>query len=253
MYTYGYIREATQAHIDLDEVETAAMNLQARYHIYANEAMQAICGVKPKYDYFKATAVPFYNKLIRLGNNEYRKATNEELNWEIHGLPEPSFADEISTKLWYEGQNIYLMNTLVKAPDDFIAFADKQAWAILSYVPSPEVFVGNWAPQQHSSQVPATNKMFKYGGNNTLIFTQAGEYLIPYKALWYRFKSGIGDSDELDIPVDILLTIPLYIAAQCLQVDHAQKALAKRAEFETALARCSNTDFLDNVLIPYTY
>ena len=82
-----------------------------------------------------------------------------------------------------------------------------------------------------------------YGGRNTLTFFQEGQYLIPYKGVWFRFKSGISDDDEIDMPIDILLTIPLYIAALCLQIDHAQRAMAKRAEFETALARCSNTDF----------
>lgn len=256
-YTYGYIREATQAHIDLDEAETAAMNLASRYHIYANEAMQAICAVKPKYIYFKATIVQKYQPIIRLGNENFRKATQEELEWEVIGAPKPDFADEVSMKIWYEGQNVFLVNSSVKMPEDFIAFANKQAWAILHYRHNPERFINNsgnfWGATAMERKVPATPKMFSYIGGNNLSFLQEGEFEIPYVATWYRFKSGMSDHAELDMPIDILLTIPLYIASQCLQIDHTQRAMAKRAEFETALARCSTTDFMETPIIPMSY
>ena len=243
-YTFGYVREATQAHIDLDEQETQAMHLQERYHIFANEAMQAICSIKPKYDYFKCEVVSEYDPLIRFGNGKFRKATVEELN-----SPASNIADEVDTKLWYEGQHIYLTNRSVRMSDDFIAFADKQAWAFVrSEYFDPELFVRGYSqtPRTLFKKIKATKEHFMYGGRNTLTFFQEGQYLIPYKGVWFRFKSGISDDDEIDMPIDILLTIPLYIAALCLQIDHAQRAMAKRAEFETALARCSNTDFLAN-------
>lgn len=203
MLTYGYIREATQAHIDLDEQEAQAMNLLSRYHIFANEAMMAICAVKPKYDYY----------VINVTED--------------------------------------MLNTKIKMPEDFIAFANKQAWAfVVSNAYDPEIFVtmndNNLIPTSYSTptKVPATNKMFMYTGANTLTFLQKGEYWIPYKGTWFRFKSGIGDDEVLDMPIDILLTIPLYVAASCLSIDHAQKAAAKRAEFELALSRVTNPDFM---------
>lgn len=248
MYTFGYIREATQAHIDLDEQETQAMHLQERYHIYANEAMQAICSVKPKYDYFKCEVVSKYCPVINLGNNQFRKATREEINWEVEGLEEPNFADETDTKLWYESQNIYLLNTVIRMPEDFFTFAEKQAYVVRE-VPQfcPELFVKGQRPKAHNPYElgKATKNHFKYTGQNTITFYQVGNYLIPYKGVWYRFKSGISDEQEIDMPSDIFLIIPLYVAALCLQVDHSQRAHAKRAEFEAALARCTATDFLD--------
>lgn len=258
-YTFGYIREATQAHIDLDEQETQAMNLQERYHIFANEAMQAICAIKPKYDYFKAKAVREYWPLINLGNNEFRKATIEEVNWQAHNVSEPNFADEVDTKKWYEGQNTYLLQNSVKMPEDFIAFADKQAWAFIIYNRfNSEQFVRNQHQQVltksiETNRIPATKDMYTYTGSNTLTFLQEGEYWIPYKGIWHRFKSGIDDHEEIDMPIDILLTIPLYVASICLQLDHAQRAMSKRAEFETALARVTTTDFLDTVRITPTF
>ena len=49
---------------------------------------------------------------------------------------------------------------------------------------------------------------------------KTGEFLIPARFLWFRFDSGIGDDTEIDMPADILLTIPLYIASICLQIDN---------------------------------
>jgi len=251
MLTYGYLREATQAHIDLDEQETQAMNLQTRYHIFANEAMQAICSVKPKYDYFKVKIVDEYNPIINLGNNNFREATTDELNWESNGMPEPNFADLVYVTQWYESQNIYLMNSQVRMPEDFIAFVNKQAWAftICNRFDSELFIKGYTSKPIVNSRVPATKSMFMYSGVNTLTFMQEGDFWIPYKGTWFRFKSGISDNEPIDMPIDILLTIPIYVAALCLQIDHIQKAGAKRAEFELALSRVSNTDFLTNKII----
>ena len=248
MLSYGYIREATQAHLDLDEQEIQAMNLQTRYPIFANEAMQAICAVKPKYDYFRVKITESYEPIINLGNDQFRAATEDELNWETLGSPEPNFADDVYTKKWYEAQNIYLSNTQIRMPDNFLAFANKQAWAfIISDEFDIETFVTGTRQVNVDTtlkQVPATKSMFMYDGSNTLRFFIEGEFWIPYKGVWYQFKSGISDDDLIDIPTDVLVTIPLYIAAQCLKLDHAQLANAKRAEFELALARVNNTDLM---------
>ena len=60
MFTYGYIREATLAHLDIDETEAEAMHLLQRFHLYANEAMLAICASKPMYQYIDITVVDRY-------------------------------------------------------------------------------------------------------------------------------------------------------------------------------------------------
>ena len=40
------------------------------------------------------------------------------------------------------------------------------------------------------------------------------------------------------------MTIPIYIASICYQVDNERKAQILRNEFELALARCTATDFM---------
>lgn len=254
MSTFGYIREAVLAHLDLDEQEAQSMNLSARYHVFANEAMLAICAVKPKYDYFKVNIVDEYTPIINLGNNAFRAATTEELEWETLGLSEPNFADTVDTTKWYEAQNIYIKGATVRMPTDFLAFANKQAWAFVVYTNNSENFVnGTTIVSDTPTRVAANKTMFMYSGANTLVFLLEAEFWIPYKAIWFQFKSSMKDEDIIDMPTDILSCIPIYVASICLQIDHAQKANAKRAEFELALSRVSNTDFLVGKYITPTF
>ena len=122
MYTFGYLREATQAHIDLDEQETQAMHLQERYHIYANEAMQAICAVKPKYTYFNCKVVDSYKPLVEDAQG-IREATEEEIEWKVHNLDKPFFLDDVETRRWYESKNIFILKQDVRMPTDFLISA----------------------------------------------------------------------------------------------------------------------------------
>ena len=151
------------------------------------------------------------------------------------------------------------VNTEIRMPVDFLAFANKQAWAfVVSNAYDPEVFIAgdqDMAPTSQSTveRIKATKEMFAYVGSNKLIFGKVGEFWIPYKGTWFRFKSGVGDDEAIDMPMDILLTIPMYVASVCLQVDHAQKAAAKRAEFELALSRVTSTDLMPPKQITPTY
>ena len=53
MYTWGYIKDATLAKLDLEQSEANVMGLLNRFVFYANEAMTQICsGIKPKHSYF---------------------------------------------------------------------------------------------------------------------------------------------------------------------------------------------------------
>lgn len=248
MYTFGYIREATKAHIDLDEQEIQAIGLHERYHIYANEAMQAICGVKPKYDYFEFKTTNIYKPLKTLGQGEFEVIDYTDID------KYTPLASELVKKEWYEDRKIFLTNEHIIMPSDFLAFAEKQAYITIDASSVLRFDTEKWVKDtgdvrreviNGEIRQKATKEHFVYTGRNKIKTFVVGTYEIPYKGLWYRFESGIGDEVVIDMPADILLTIPLYVASQCLQLDHAARAAAKRAEFEAALARCHNTDFLD--------
>ena len=145
MYTYGYLREAVMAHCDLDEDELQAMNVLERLHIFANEAMQAICACKPEYRYFKIKAVKKYGPIVKeLINNEviYREPTQQELYDMENNVDNIELADEVAQREYYVNNNTYLVNEDIKMPEEFISFTNKQSFIVKRPEPfSPEDFV----------------------------------------------------------------------------------------------------------------
>lgn len=250
MFTYGYIREATMAHLDIDETEAQAMNILSKFHIFANEAMQAICSSKPMYQYIDVTVVDKYAPLVMDGAF-FRPATEAEINWntEEQGELGLSFATPEQTKAYYHERGICEVGEVLSMDANFIAFADKQAWKLAERKPSiaeqlaAEAF-GKSVSSITTKEEAVIDNDFSYIGKNKLKFYKAGKYEIPGKFLWYRFDSGLSDTAELDMPSDILLTIPLYIASICYQIDNTQRAQLMRQEFEIALSRCTSTDFM---------
>lgn len=249
-FTYGYIREATMAHIDIDEEEAQAMNLLSRFHIYANEAMQAICASKPMYQYINITVVEKFAPLVMDGAI-FRPATAEEINWDedLQGTRPFAFANEEQTKYYYHDRDIYEKGETIAMKDTFINFANKQVYKIQEVKPTIEQQLEAEAFNKKLEvkivkSFAKVDEDFSYIGRNKIKFYKTGRYLIPAKYLWFRFDSGISDNTEIDMPSDILLTIPLYIASVCLQIDNIQKAQLLRQEFEIALARCTSGDFM---------
>lgn len=245
MFTYGYIREATMAHLDIDESEAQAMNLLARFHIYANEAMQAICSAKPMYKYIDITVVEKFAPLVMDGAI-FRPATDQEIKSNFEGLV---VASDAQTKAYYHALSIYEINEKVSMTDTFITFENKQAWRLVKYKPTvaEQLEADAFGYKLKKGIIREQAKIdtdYSYISKNQLIFFKEGRYLIPGRFMWFRFDSGIGDDTELDMPSDILLTIPLYIAAICYQIDNPQKAQIMRSEFEMALARCTAIDFM---------
>lgn len=239
-FTYGYIREATMAHLDLDESEAQAMDILKRFPIYANEAMQAICAAKPKYEYVDVTIVEEFAPLVLDGAN-FILATDKQIAQlnEWLALPEderpsedtlPIFANETQLQEYWHEQNVYKVNEKITMEADFITFANKRA---IKYI--------NNYPNGITAKL---DDDFSYIGKSQLKFYKVGKYSIPAKFMWCIFESGISDDQELHMPADILSCIPLYIAAICLQIDNPARAQIKRSEFEMALARCVATDYL---------
>jgi len=255
MFTYGYIREATMAHLDLDEEEAQAMHLLERFHIYANEAMQAICASKPMYKYIEVTVVKEFAPVVYDEEKEViRPATEQEIAWDVETDGErpdgvyPLLNEEMTTD-YYHDKMIYKTGEKVQMPDNFLTFADKQATKKQIEKPTElELYNALYydtpiIPKVIEAPIELDNDL-SFVSRNAIKFYKPGEYKIPARFLWYRFDSAISDETEIDIPSDILLTIPLYIASICLQIDNPQRAQLKRQEFEMALARCVSMDFM---------
>jgi len=261
MFTYGYIREAVMAHLDIDEEEAQAMNLLSRFHIFANEAMQAICASKPMYQYIDVTVVDKFDPIVTNGDGSFfRPATEEEINWDVEtqGDLDVIFLNEEQLKEYYHKKGIYEVREQITMTDTFIAFANKYCSKIVEKKPTIEQILEAEAFNKPIETVIERSEAkpeydFSYISKNRLKFYKAGRYLIPAKYLWFRFDSGIADTEELDMPSDILLTIPLYIASICLQVDNLQKAQILRSEFELALSRCTSGDMMPVNKVPSSW
>lgn len=256
MFTYGYLREAVLAHLDIDETEAQSMKILERLHIFANEAMQAICASKPMYQYLDITVVEDYAPLVMSGAF-LRPATADEIkvhdDWE--GDPSSNPIQYVSieiTKDYYNKQNIYKQFETIKMSDTFINFANKQCYKITVKKPTIEElfasaafnFEGKMKKEIVCKSLAEVDLDFSYISKNQIKFYRTGRYLIPAKYLWFRFDSGIADEAEIDMPSDIFMCIPLYISSVCLQIDNIQKANILRNEFEIALARCTSGDFM---------
>lgn len=264
-FTYGYIREATMAHLDLDETEAQAMDILKRFPIYANEAMQAICGSKPKYEYVDVMIVKKFAPLVLDGAN-FILATDEQIkqleDWlkmpEDERPPEdtlPIFANRVQLEEYWHERHVYEVREKVEMETGFIAFANKQCYKYTKVerkiIPEDTNYeFGDWqdnsCSDEYLRQRAIVDDDFSYIGAARLKFYKPGRYMIPAKFMWYIFESGIGDDQELDMPSDILSCIPIYIASICLQIDNPTRAQIKRSEFEMALARCTATDFIEN-------
>jgi hypothetical protein len=184
MYTWGYIKNATLAKLDLEESEANTMNLLNRFIYYANECIVQISStVKPKHAFYEVNV--------------------DDTN----------------------------VDTLIKMPTDFIAFGDD-----INYIIRHDDLINK------NVRRIATDEDFEYVGTNQIVFHTVGRYLISYDALWI-FLSNQSDNDVLEIPVDIIVCIPSYIASQCMKVDNEERATIMRNEFEVMLARVNDTNY----------
>lgn len=72
MYTWGYIKKAAKAKLDLDENETSTFDIVSKFYIYANEAMTQICSsVKPK-ETFEEVDVTTANTIVDMPSDFIR-------------------------------------------------------------------------------------------------------------------------------------------------------------------------------------
>lgn len=87
------------------------------------------------------------------------------------------------------------------------------------------------------------NDDFKHRGQFKLMFFKSGVYSISCNLRWYTFKVSDDNDVVLDVPNDILDSIPSYVASQCYKIDDEYKAQVYRNEYEIFLARIDDTSY----------
>lgn len=236
-FTYGYLKEALKAHLDFEEDEMETLNINQRFHIFANEAIQQICTKKPKAKYFEFEVVAKFTPLV-YDDGVLRLATIEEQNWQSYNLPEPNFAESNEIAEWHNANNVYLINQVITMPDDFIHFAFKQAYRWLDYI---------------TNKIVINKDYLTYLSDNEILIHSVGFYQIPYYATWLRFTLADDQDATISMPSDLLLTVPIYVASIILQQRDTRMAQNKREEFELAVSRCRSSNFLANKTVASTF
>lgn len=157
----------------------------------------------------------------------------------------PFYANEVITQVCssikpkYTFENFVIDKTNVGVkqtmPDDFVSFGDDVCYML------EEVREHNG--ETRLIKVPIHDDDYEYLGYNQIVFKHPGNYFISYNARWYTFNKSLSDDELIDIPDDILDSIPSYIASQCYKIDDEYKASVFRNEYEIMLSRIDNSNF----------
>ena len=251
MFTWGYIKEAALAKLDLTPQEAETQSLISRFYIYANEVITTVCSLyKPSHKYAKFEVLD-YPTMWRKVCEEYGDTLNKQIQWDENNQVGPYYPDKLfydknrpvyekpefdqNWEDWYKGtyhmfwdeieSHVYKNLPTYDMPDDFISFGDDVNYEM-----------------QYGNKVEIYDTDVEYVGDNGLIFSHCGIFYISYNARWFVFTSHTPDSEKLRIPDDILMLIPTYIAQQCYKIDDEYKSAVYRNEYETALARLDDTN-----------
>lgn len=157
----------------------------------------------------------------------------------------PFYANEVITQVCssikpkYTFENFVIDKTDVGVkqtmPDDFVSFGDDVCYML------EEIREHNG--ETRLIKVPIHDDDYEYLGYNQVVFKHPGNYFISYNARWYTFDKSLSDDELIDVPDDILDSIPSYIASQCYKIDDEYKASVFRNEYEIMLSRIDNSNF----------
>lgn len=233
MITWGYIKQATLAKMDLSVDAAVDQGLIEKMPFYANEALTEITSaIKAKRAYadFK---VADRSKVLDCIAHTYGQGAMYFVLDHSCDLSTATEAQRNALKV-YE-QYVYVGDT-IKMPDDFVAWSDDTNWKVTKDCNGQDMLE------------PLKDTEFAQRGNK-LIFMKPCICKIAYFAKWFFFTPTTQDDVELDIPDDILVCLPSYIASQLFKIDDEQKSSIYRNEYEMALARINENDYATNKVI----
>lgn len=231
MYTWGYIKDASLSKLDLNESEANRQQFLSRFPFYANEVItQITSSIKPKYS--------FYNIFVedkQFAWEEITKKYNLYTNIKTPISPPSKYSTENERQFWEEWSLKHFCGEEIIMPSDFVSFGDD----VCTITVKTKVTYYDYEYVTRE----AYDTDFSYKGYNKIICYKEGTYSISYNATWYIFTKNIDDSEEINVPNDILDCIPSYVASQCWKIDDEYKSSVFRNEYETFLARIDNTNF----------
>lgn len=222
MYTWGYIKEAIFAKLDLTEQEALEQNLINKIPFYANEALTQICStIKPNYKFFDIDIYTTYEEAKKYISKKYN-VDLDTITEKTEGIAEQAAYKEYSEVV----TNKQIINSIITMPDDFISFGDDINTVDYTNVYGVDII----AEEVHDDR-------YTYHGYNQIVFKKSGTYHMSYNARWIIFTHTLKNNEVLQVPTDILDTIPSYVASQYYKLTDEIKASLYRNEFELLFAR----------------
>lgn len=234
-YTWGYIKEATLAKLDMTSEDAISLGYLNRFYIYANEAIGQISGaVKSKLQYFDFKVV-HKDRLLKYLSIKYDIKDFEFLKTNKYNFED--LPDNLKN-CYNEYYSYTFIGDTISMPADYIAFATGSRSYVTRYHygMTPKGFV-----VMEDFREIADESCLLYG-SKTIQFREPGYYNIPYEARWYIFSSTTPDEQILDMPSQICDAIPSYVASQIFKIDDEQKASIMRNEFEILVSRINDND-----------
>lgn len=236
-YTWGYIKEAALAKLNLSEKEANEQGFLSSFPYYANEAMTQICSAVFAKEVFFAVRVQFKQQAWEEITKKYQLYLDEK-----KPIPEPvispldEFAEQ-KTEFWNEWNSYYFVGEPIEFPEDFIKFSNDVAL----YRQPPIMVAGQIVKK--CDFVEAFDNVLYYQGYNEVICMAEGDYRIPYAARWFFFTKDTQNDVKISAPSDVLDCLPSYIASQCYRIDDERMSQMLRNEYEIFLARIDDTSF----------
>lgn len=232
MYTWGYVKEATLAKMDMSANQAIDLGLVNKMPYYANEALtQITSGIKPKIKYIEFK-VKDCGKVMEYIKREL--LPYDDLKFLVEQPCDKSTMNDVQLKALELYNSYRYIGQLVKMPDDYIAWSDEPVYKVSND------FMYNERVKEVS------DKDFTTVGYKSILFKKEGIYRFPYKAKWFMFTPTTNDDVELDIPDDIVECLPSYIASQLFKIDDEQKSSIYRNEFEMMVARIDENEYFTN-------
>lgn len=227
MYTWGYIKNACLVKLDMTADEAVNLGFMNKFPFYANEAMTQICSsVKPKHTYAEFTAV-YKDKMLEL----LKKAYPDIKDWSFLEKNKGYYKDmtDDEQKAWTDWHACTFIGHPAKLPADFVSLGNEV---------DRKLNDDEWEE--------ADDTDFVTHGYREIVFMNPGIYQVAYNARWFFFTPDLDDDEELDIPSDIIDSLPSYIVSQCYKVDDETKAQIYRNEYEMFLARIDDNLYSTN-------
>lgn len=231
MYTWGYLRRAALANLDLTDDEANEQGLANYFTIWANEVITQISStIKP----LRTTeSVDVYEPFTRW------KELSKKYNVYLDKMPtyddNETYTDD-EQAYWNEWNNTVFVNTIYEIKNsDFISFGNNITLVSREYIDA--------CLQKKTINGFASDLDYFYYGYKKLYFRKAGSYTIPINVRWYTFDELLNENEPIDVPNDILECIPTYIAMKGWKIDDEYKSSVFKNEYELQLARIDDEHF----------